>query len=102
MTASTPPPHSDIAEIRRTLALLHGDGTVVELRIPDAGRAATVSGYYNDHDKLAQDAARLNRQYGTTFVTLNPPHPALLARAVNRFREHAKFATADHHITRRR
>jgi hypothetical protein len=40
--------HNAEQAIRR---LFH-EGQVVEVRVPDAGRPKTVSGYFNDFDKL--------------------------------------------------
>lgn len=40
-------PTADLAEIRRGLGVLFKPGDVVELRILEAGRAGTISGYYN-------------------------------------------------------
>lgn len=94
--------HADAAAIRAALDLLVEPDGVVELRIPDAPHAGTVSGYYKDLDKLARDAALANRQYGTTYITLNPPNAALLARAANRHRKWAKTTTSDSDVVRRR
>ncbi len=88
MTTATGPP-ADPVDIRRALDLLIEPGAVVELRVPDAGRAGTVSGCYDDLDRLTQDASRLNHQHGMCYITLNPPNTALLAREANRAIEHA-------------
>src|SRR5437016_4191142 len=93
----------DAEAIHQTLAVLAEPAGVVELRIPHAGRDGTVSGYYDDLDKLAADVARLNRQYtAPVYVTLNAVNPALLARANNRFQTRAASTTADNDILRRR
>ncbi|HLZ70496.1 MAG TPA: AAA family ATPase [Dehalococcoidia bacterium] len=93
----------DPAMIRETLRLLFQPGDVAELRILNTPTARTVSGYYDDHDRLAQDAATLQRRYGcSVYLTLNPPKPELLSRANNRAIERAKSTTADSDISRRR
>jgi hypothetical protein len=76
---------------------------VVELRIPDPPRR-TGSGYFNDLDKLAQDAAALDArpECPPIYITLNPVKTACLSRAVNRYKSWAKVTTADHDILGRR
>src|SRR5690349_22954574 len=93
----------DVAAIRAALAVLLEPGTVAELRILNTPRAGTVTGYYDDHERLARDAAALQRRYGcSVYVTLNPPRPELLARANNRAIERARSTTSDSDIVRRR
>jgi len=80
----------DRDEIRRTCDLLFAPGQVAELRALDAvtrewRRPHTVSGYFDDWDKLA--AAAMSIQARGVYVTLNPVNPALLARAHNRVRD---------------
>jgi hypothetical protein len=53
---------ADVAEIRRTIALLAETGAVLELRAPKAGRHRTVSGYFSDPAKIAQAAAQWSSQ----------------------------------------
>jgi hypothetical protein len=48
---------SNPTDIQRALSVIVEPGSVVELRILKAGRYRTVSGYYNDLDKLGRDAA---------------------------------------------
>ena len=92
---------SDPKEIDRTLALLFAPGTVVELRIPKAGRDGVISGYFNDHDALVRELARRNN-YAGVYITLNPCNPDLLARAANRVQTHARVTTSDKDIGSRR
>ncbi len=87
-------PRFDAVEIRRALGILVEPGSVVELRVP-ATRRGTVSGYYNDLDALARDAARLSGTAPGVYVTLNPVRRDLLARAVNRTIDYAKHSTSD-------
>ena len=69
------PPTADdvVAEIRRSLALLCTSGEVIELRVPNAGRAGSVSGYYTDPAVLLRDALRLNTRSDLLgiYVTVN-------------------------------
>lgn len=92
---------ANIGDIRRALALLVEPGAVVELRVPNAGRAGAASGYFDDLDALAAAAARWSGRAPGVYLTLNPVAPALLARAVNRVREHARETTSDCDILRR-
>jgi len=91
----------DHAEICRTLKVLFPPGDVAELRILNAGTNGTVSGYYNDLDKLAADAAEWSGTGMGIYATLNPVDRALLARSLNRLRPRAKDTTADTNILRR-
>lgn len=83
------------------LRLLFGArGTVAELRIPNTPRG-TVSGYFNDLDKLAAAAGQWSGKAPGIYFTLNPVTPALLARANNHLVEHAKQTTSDSDTLRR-
>jgi len=99
---TTAPPTADLATIKETAALLMAPGAVAELRILHAGKAGTVSGYFDDPGKLAQAAARYSGHAPAVYITLNPVQPALLARAHNRAIERARHTTADSDIERRR
>jgi hypothetical protein len=92
--------HEVVHRIRNTLAVLLEPSQVVELHIPNT-RKATVSGYFNDPDKLARVAATWDGQAAGVYVTLNPVSTDLLARAANRTVDYAKHTTADRDITSR-
>jgi hypothetical protein len=49
--------NADCAEMHKGLRLLHQPGSVVELRSLDTGRAGTVSGYFDDFERLTRAAA---------------------------------------------
>ncbi len=79
---------------------------VIELRAPNVpqryGQPATVSGYFDDPDALADAAVRLEDQRAPgIYATLNPVKPALLARVCNRVVTHPKATTGDADIARR-
>jgi hypothetical protein len=104
---NTLPVHNDRAAILKACGLLFEPGQVIEVRGLDAVTRAwrkphTVSGYFDDWEKLA-DAA-VNLQARGIYVTLNPVNPALLARAHNRLRDLGAGdpATGDGDILRRR
>ena len=61
-------------------------GFVYELRALRAGEHGTISGYFDDAEKLAQAAVELDGNGYPIYVTLNPCMPSLLKRAPNRVR----------------
>ena len=92
---------SNVLEIRRALDLLVERGQVAEIRGLHTKRA-TMSGYFDDLDKMAQAAASLSGKAAGVYITLNPLDPDLLARAVNRVKDYARETTADRDILNRR
>jgi hypothetical protein len=86
------------ASTREALELLCDPGAVYELRAFGRG---TSSGYYNDFDKLAKDAAQLSGTVPAVYFTLNPVIPDLLSRAVNRLKQYVKQTTSDAQIVKR-
>ena len=93
MTAST-------ATLDATKLLLAA-GCVHELRILNTSKK-TVSGYFDDFDKLAAEAAAWDGQAPAIYVTLNPVNPDLLARSRNHLTKWARLTTSDIDIVRRR
>ena len=91
-------PRSDIAEIRRSIALICESGQVYELRAFGKG---TTSGYFDDFEELAQAAATLSGKGPAVYLTANPVNPVLLARASNRVISFAKTTTPDLEIVKR-
>ena len=89
------------AIIYHALSIIVPPGAVEEMRILNAGRLGTVSGYYNDLWKLAKDAAGWSGKVDGVYITINPVNKSLLARANNRFIQYAKHTTKDEHIERR-
>ena len=99
----------DSREIVRFLQSLAEPGQIIELRLLKVRRAGngfsrTLSGYFNDYEKLAAEAAKHSSHAEGTYVTLNPVKPELLARAANRLREAGKDTplTTDADVTARR
>src|SRR5262245_23803771 len=87
-------------DIISALRLLIPPGQVTEIRIPET-RYKTVSGYFDDIEKLAAAAEQWSGQASAVYVTLNPVDRALLARAANRLKSYADKTTSDHEILRR-
>jgi hypothetical protein len=89
----------DIADGAR---LLMAPGGVHEVRIPKAGRFGTISGYFDDPEKLAAAVEEFDGCYPAIYISLNPCNPALLARANNRLKPYTEQTTSDNYILRRR
>ncbi len=93
-----------IPEILSAARLLFRPGDVVELRVFKAGKRGTVSGYFNDFEALAREAATLEFcKFPGVYWTINPVDPVLLSRAINRVNSYvpAKGCTEDGDIVRR-
>ena len=94
---------ADLEQIEAAIAVVHKHDQVVEVRVP--GKYGATSGYFDDHRKLAQAIRRLSDEGGHdgVYYTLNPCHPALLARrAKNKLHWDVKDTTSDQEIVRRR
>jgi P4 family phage/plasmid primase-like protien len=87
--------NADSANIKEAIRILFESGQVIELRAPKAGKHGTISGYFSDHEKLAQEMEALSGTVDAVYYTLNPVNPALLARANNRTKTYAKDTTSD-------
>lgn len=85
----------DRENIAEAIRILFEPGQVVELRVPKAGKLGTISGYFDDHNKLAEELERLSGTAPAVYYTLNPVNPALLARANNHTNPYAKGTTND-------
>jgi hypothetical protein len=102
-------PLADTSEICRFLSLISEPGQIFELRLlhvrlPEGRFSVNMSGYFNDHGALAENAKKYNRDAQGLYITLNPINPALLARAANRLRVVGKddLLTSDRDILVRR
>jgi hypothetical protein len=91
----------DIATIEQTVNIVCNPGAVYELRILHAGRAQTVSGYFDDMTALVQAAAHWSGKAPGVYLTLNPCDPALLARSTNQYKTNARVTTSDKESVRR-
>src|SRR5215213_6994244 len=90
-----------VGEIQRTVASYYEPDVVVEIRaFNEAGW--TRSGYFDNPELLAREAAELDRQGWQVYATLNPVNAALLARAANRVKDRPKATTSDRDIILRR
>jgi hypothetical protein len=68
--------HDSLIEIRKGLDLLFEPGDVVEIRVPrkhEVQYSATISGFFDNLDLLAQAIHLVNTRYNqTVYVTMNP------------------------------
>src|SRR4030095_1317641 len=86
-----------VDEISKTIALLYKPGDVVELRVPKAGRSKTISGYYSDHEKLAEAVRKWSKNTALPgiYVTINPCVAACLSRSAEAYKPYAETTTND-------
>lgn len=87
--------------IIESLSLLKKEGEVTELRILKTTRG-TISGYFDDNEQLAENAAEHDESVPAIYFTLNPVKLDLLSRASNRIISRAKLTTSDTDIECRR
>jgi P4 family phage/plasmid primase-like protien len=81
--------------IKEAIEILFEPGQVVELRIPKAGKSGTITGYFDDYTKLAEELEKRSGTVPAVYYTFNPVNPALLARAHNHINLNAKVTTND-------
>lgn len=81
--------------IAYALGLLWAPGDVHEIRILKAGRAGTISGYFDSIDAAVDAVLAYDGHVPGIYYTLNPTNPALLARAANRLKERADATSSD-------
>jgi hypothetical protein len=95
---------TNVQKIRESLSLLCDEKAgIVELRAWSRNNGIQ-SGFYNDLDKLAEDAAQLDASGDAECitVTMNPVTPKLLFQSANRLHQAGKGGTtADEHIISR-
>jgi hypothetical protein len=87
--------------IIEALSVLKREGDVTELRILNTSKG-TVSGYFNNHNQLAEIAAEYDGKVPAIYFTLNPVKSDLLSRAANHIVQRAKHTTSDADIECRR
>ncbi|SDL15220.1 hypothetical protein [Halarsenatibacter silvermanii] len=91
----------DAGEVVRAVRYLKDKEEVVEVRIPNAGKLGTVSGYFDDPRALARAVGDYDGEH-PIYLTLNPVAGELLARAENRLEHHAQSTTSSGDIERRK
>ena len=95
---------TEIDAVLEQLRPLIDDGQVVELRVIGVdGKNYVDSGYFNNLEDLARNAAAYSGRATGVYFTPNEIEPALLARAANRMRQGPRqTTTSDTDITRYR
>jgi len=89
-------------EILKGLKAIMRQGDVVELRIMTGNkRKGTISGYFNDINKLTDVATGYSGKFPGIYITINPVIPDLLARANNRVEEWAKHTSKAEDVKQR-
>jgi hypothetical protein len=71
------------------------------VRVPKAGRLKTLSGYFDDREKLFDALESASGECEAGYYTVNPTDPALLARSSNELVPYAKGSTNDKEVPRR-
>lgn len=90
-----------IDNITRALQLLKTENEIFELRILKTANQGTVSGYFNDYQALAKQAASFDGKTPGVYVTLNPVKEELLKKNLNRTMSWTKKTTTDQDIAKR-
>ena len=98
--AETPQVTVDPEMLLRTVDLLTKPfagfpNAITELRILNSPRRGIVSGYFTKPTELCIAGGQYSGHASGVYVTLNPVHHDLLARAANRVIEWAKHTTSD-------
>src|SRR5262245_22707783 len=84
-----------VQAVKVALKLLVAPKSVIELRIPKAGKYRTVSGYFDNSASLVSELEKVDGLGEGKYFTLNPVNPALLARYNNRMKRYAENTTTD-------
>jgi P4 family phage/plasmid primase-like protien len=91
-----------LEQVLWAIRILFAAGMLVEVRVPKAGQYGTISGYFDDPEKLAKAACDCDGKGPGVYWTLNPVLPDLLARSANRAQRYARETTSDVQIVGRR
>ena len=88
------------SEVRKTFETLIESGVFTEVRILNT-KQGTLSGYYNDVDKLIEHIQRYDGNYNI-YITMNALSEGIEARGKNHLKSYAKNTTSDKEIRCRR
>jgi len=93
----------DRADILRTFQLFNPPGDIKELRVLNAGKFRTISGYFDNSGAMVDSVVALaDEPFPAYYFTINPVRPDLFARSANKYTRYAKETTADADIIERR
>jgi len=91
------------SDILRTFQIFHNPGDIRELRILNAGKFRTISGYFDDAGAMTDAVVGVaDEPFPAYYFTLNPVRRDLFARSANKYTKYAKETTADADIIERR
>jgi DNA-directed RNA polymerase subunit F len=89
-----------LEEIKKGLNFIKESDELCEIRMLKTDKG-TISGYYNDYERLADDIKPYIGKYNV-FFTLNPVKKDLISKSKNKLKYYAKNTTSDADITKRR
>ncbi len=87
-------------ELQKTMDIFMEEDSYIEARILRTNRG-TISGYFNDMEKLYSAIKQYDGKYNI-FFTMNKPEDGIEARSVNRLKEYAQSTTTDTEIAYRK
>src|SRR5436853_217956 len=88
-------------EVLNAIQQIFPPDSVVELRVPKTKKQGTISGYFNNAQKLTEAITELSGKHPGVYYTLNPCEASLLARTDNQLETRASATTTDEQITHR-
>ena len=86
--------------VLQTLTIM-ANNTPVEIRMLHVERKGTVSGYYNEYNRLTKDIQQFDGK-NDIYITMNDISPDIVARSKNHLTVFAKHTTKDEEIVSRR
>lgn len=89
-----------LKEIKKVLNFIKESDELCEIRMLKTDKG-TISGYYDNYEKLAVDIEPYIGRYNI-FFTLNPVNEDLITRSKNRLTQYAKHTTSDSDIVKRK
>lgn len=89
----------DKKELQLLFEIFNPEGEFIEVRLLRT-KQGTISGYFNDVDKLLKAIKQYDGKYNI-FFTLNPIVQDVASRSVNHFKEWSKETTSDKEIAHR-
>ena len=87
-------------ELQKTEHIFMRENSYIEVRILKTQRG-TLSGYFNDMEKMISAIKKYDRKYNI-FFTLNVPIDGIESRSINRLKEYAQNTTTDSEIAKRK
>lgn len=86
--------------VLQTITIM-ANNTPVEIRMLHVDKKGTVSGYYDDYNRLTKDIQQFDGK-NDIYITMNEISPEIVARSKNHLMAYAKHTTKDKEIISRR